>query len=100
MEQITQGDLRAMAIYTIPIIPLILMPVAEVNQVNKTIKTAQYVDDLTTAGAIICLRNWWKILCRLRPTFGHFPDGSKLWLIANVMVDCKGKSGAKSSVYF
>ena len=81
MEGTTQGDPTAMAIYAIAIIPLILMLVAEANQVDNTTKTAAYADDLTAAGTIMHLRNWWETLCRLGPKFGYFPEGSKSWLI-------------------
>ena len=81
MEETTQGDHTAMAIYAIAIIPLILMLVAEANQVDNTTKTAAYADDLTAAGTIMRLRNWWETLCRLGPKFGYFPEGSKSWLI-------------------
>ena len=70
-----------MAIYAIAIIPLVLTLVAVANQVDNTTKTAAYADDLTAAGTIIHLRNWWETLCRLEPKFGYFPEGSKSWLI-------------------
>ena len=57
------------------------MLVAEANQVDNTTKTAAYADDLTAAGTIMRLRNWWETLCRLGPKFGYFPEGSKSWLI-------------------
>ena len=81
MEGTTQGNPSAMAIYAIAIIPLILLLVAEANQVDNTTKTAAYPDDLTAAGTTMGLRNWWETLCRLRPKFGYFPEGSKSWLI-------------------
>ena len=80
-EGTTQGDPTAMAIYAIAIILFILMLVAEANQVDITTKTAAYADDLTATGTIMHLRNWWETLCRLGPTFGYFPEGSKSWLI-------------------
>ena len=42
MEETTQDDPTAMAIYTMAIIPLMLMLVAESNQVDNTTKTAAY----------------------------------------------------------
>ena len=61
MERTTQGDPTAMAIYAIAIIPLVLMLVEEASQVDNTTKTAAYADDLTAAGIIIRLRNWWLV---------------------------------------
>ena len=81
MEGTTQGDPAAMAIYAIAIMPLIFMLVAEANQVDNTTKTAAYADDLTAAGTIMRLRNWWETLCRRGPKFGYFPEGNKSWLI-------------------
>ena len=94
MEGATQGDLTAMAIYAIAIIPYILTLVAEANQVDCTTKIAAYADDLTSAGTIMRLRNWWETLCRLGPKFGYFPEGSKSWLIV------KGKGVQKAQSVF
>ena len=80
MDRTLQGDPTAMAIHAIAIIPLTLMLVAEANQVDNTTKTAAYADDLTAAGTIMRLRNWWQTLCRLGTKFGYFPEGSKSWL--------------------
>ena len=60
MEGTAQGDPTTMAIYTISIIPLVLMLLAEAKQVDNTIKSAAHADDLTAAGAILCLN-----VCRL-----------------------------------
>ena len=70
MEGTTQGDPAAKVIYAIAIIPLILMLVEIKIQ-----------DDLTVAG----IRIWWNTLCRLGPKFGYFPEGSKSWIINNVL---------------
>ena len=48
------------------------MLVAEANQVDNTTKAAAYADDLTAAGTIMHLRNWWEMLCKLGPKFGYF----------------------------
>ena len=42
----------------ITIIPNILKIIAEANQVYNNTKTAEYADDLTTAGVIMSLKNW------------------------------------------
>ena len=53
------------------------MLVAEDNQVDNSTKTAAYADNLTAAGTIMHLRNWWAALCRMGPKFGYFLEGSK-----------------------
>ena len=73
------------------------MLVAETNQVDSTNTTAAYADDLTVAGAIINLRNWWETLCRLEPKFGYFPEGSKPWLIVKEKVAQKAQSVFKDT---
>ena len=59
MEETTQGDLSAMVIYTIAIIPLMSMLAKEASQVDNTTKTTACANDLTGAGSIVRLRNWW-----------------------------------------
>ena len=86
MEGTTQSDPTAMAIYAIALTPLILLLVAQANQVNNTTKTASNPADLTAAGTIMRLRNWWEALCRLGPKFRYFPEGSKSWLIVKKKV--------------
>ena len=46
--------------HAIAITRLVLLLDAEANQGDYTTKTAAYADDLTAAGTIIGLRNWWE----------------------------------------
>ena len=80
-EGTTQGDPIAMAVYAIAIIPMILMIVDITSKIDESTKTAAYADDVTAAGKIIQLKNWWKTLCNLGPKFGYYPEASKSWLI-------------------
>ena len=80
-EGTTQGDPIAMAVYAIAIIPMILMIVDITSKTDDSTKTAAYADDVTAAGKIIQLKNWWKTLCILDPKFGYYPKASKPWLI-------------------
>ena len=76
-EGTTQGDPASMAIYAIAIIPLILM----LLEISLPVKSAAYADDLTSAGALKNLKNWWTNLLDLGPKFGYSPEASKSWLI-------------------
>ena len=79
-EGTTEGDPIAMAVYAIAIIPMILMIVDITSKINDSTKTAAYAD-VTAAGKIIQLQNWWKTLCIPGPKFGYYPEASKSWLI-------------------
>ena len=80
-DETTQGGPIAMAVYAIAIIPMILMIVDITSKIDDSTKTAAYADDVTAAGKIIQLKNWWKTLCILGPKFGYYPEASKSWLI-------------------
>ena len=80
-EGTTQGDPIAMAVYAIVIIPMILLTVYITSKVNDSTKTATYADDVTAAGKIIQLKNWWKKPCILDPKFRYYPEALKSWLI-------------------
>ena len=69
-----------MGVYAIAIIPMILMIVDITRKIDDSTKTAAY-DDVSAAGKIIQLKNWWKKLCILGPKFGYYPEASKSWLI-------------------
>ena len=54
-----------MAVYAIAVIPLIQMIVDITRTIDDSTKTGAYADDVTSAGKIIQLKNWWKTLCML-----------------------------------
>ena len=70
-----------MALYTIAIIQMILMIVDITSKIYDSTKTAAYADDVTAAGRITQLKNWWKTLCILGLNFGYYPGASKSQLI-------------------
>ena len=76
-EETTQGGPIAMALYTIAIIQMILMIVDITSKIYDSTKTAAYADDVTAAGRITQLKNWWKTLCILGLNFGYYPGASK-----------------------
>ena len=76
-EGTTQRDPIAIDVYAIAIIPTILMIVDITSKFDDSTKTAAYADDVTAAGKIIQLNNWWKTLCMLGPKFGYYPEASK-----------------------
>lgn len=86
MEGTTKSDPTAMVIYTMAIIPLVLMLVEEASQVDNSTKIVACAGDLTAAGTVMRLRNWWDTLYRLGHKFGYFLEGSKSCLIAKVKV--------------
>ena len=63
-----------MAVYAIAIIPMILMIV---DITSKTDDSTAYDDDVTAAGKVIELKNWWKTLSILGPKFRYYPEASK-----------------------
>ena len=80
-EGTIQVDPITLAVYAIAIIPMILMTVDITSKIDDSTKSAAYVDDVTAAGKIIQLKNWWKTLCMLGPKFGYYSETSKSWLI-------------------
>ena len=60
---------------------MILIIVDITSKIDDSTKAAAYADDVTAAGKIIQLKNWWKMLCLLGPKFGYYPEASKSWLI-------------------
>ena len=75
-----------MAVYAIAIILMILMIVDITSKTDDSTKTAAYTDDVTAAGKIIQLKNWWRPLCMVGPKFWILPRSIK------IMVNCKRKS--------
>ena len=90
-EGTTQGDLVAMAIYTLSVIPLMLMVLEITNtNTNSDAKMVAYADDFSAAGSVWSLKYWWGTLCELGPKFGYFLQPKKSWLI--VKSDCFDKA--------
>ena len=73
-EGTTQGDLLAMAMYTIGTLPLI-------SKLQGIVLQCWYTDDSATVGNILNLKWWWNVLLVLGPRYGYFPNGTKSLLV-------------------
>lgn len=78
-EGTTQGDPISMAIYAIGINPMLSCLMSSYNRFK--IRQVAFADDLSGAGSLQELKNWWKYLCEIGPSFGYFPNPNKSWLI-------------------
>jgi hypothetical protein len=76
-EGTTQGDPIAMAIYAMGSAPLLNK--LKTNSIGST--QIAYADDLTSAGKIQGLRQWWDQVVIEGPKYGYYPEPSKTWLI-------------------
>jgi hypothetical protein len=77
MEETTQGDPLAMAMYALAISPLI-------NSLNEKAPNASQVwfaDDSNAAGSLEALRNWWQHLADIGPEYGYFPNARKITIV-------------------
>ncbi|XP_066921132.1 uncharacterized protein [Clytia hemisphaerica] len=78
-EGTTQGDPLGMAIYALGITPMMnIMLMAIADKHNKMVG---FADDITAAGDIQSLKQWWDLLLEIGPAYGYFPQPSKSWLI-------------------
>ena len=74
-EGTTQGDLLAMAMYSISATPLI-------NDLQGPhVRQVWFADDATAGGSLTGLHKWWSGLQSLGPSYGYFVNASKTWLI-------------------
>lgn len=80
-EGTTQGDPTAMAIYALGIMPLLTQLINTMEEQKYDIKIVAYADDITGAGKLDELQNWWSALNIYGPKFGYNPQGQKSWLI-------------------
>ena len=76
-EGTTQGDPVAMAMYSIGLTPL----QNETNLENTGVRQVAYADDLTGAGKVSDLKQWWDKVTELGPEVGYFPNARKFILI-------------------
>ena len=74
-EGTTQGDPSSMAIYALGILPLIT------GISTEGVKHVAFADDLSGAGKLDRLRQWWQKVNQIGPYLGYFPNASKSWLI-------------------
>ena len=77
MEGTTQGDPIAMAMYA-----LSLSVLQDVTSYEKTnVKQVAYADDLSGAGKITDLKEWWNMVNEHGPNIGYTPNAAKSVLI-------------------
>ena len=84
-EGTTQGDPLAMGMYAIGMDPLL-------NSLqNNVVISVAFADDLTGAGKLSELKQWWDETCKVGPTIGYYPKSSKSWLIVKDKFEAKAK---------
>ena len=76
-EGTTQGDPLAMLMYAMATIPLIKKLKSNVNDVNQV----WYADDVSDAGKVNRLREWWDLINREGLKYGYYTNASKTWLV-------------------
>lgn len=77
MEGTTQGDPVAMAMYAIGLSVL----QDELAYEKTHVKQVAYADDLSGAGTITDLKDWWDLVTENGPTIGYTPNAAKSVLI-------------------
>ena len=83
-EGTTQGDPTAMPIYALGIVPLMLIIVVisePMNSPDSKARQSAYADDLSGAGKIEQLKEWWDSILYYGPFIGYYAKPSKSWLI-------------------
>ena len=80
MEGCTQGDVAAMAFYTLAVQPL-TSELADVASNIGNCRQVWYADDSMSAGKLMSIRHWWDALCEKGPDYGYYPKPSKTILI-------------------
>ena len=101
-EGTTQGDPLAMAMYALAVTPLI----NSLRHHQPDVSQAWFADDVTAAGQLAPLLQWWKQLLSLGPLYGYHPNAAKTYLIVkpqlydsakqlfqdtNVQITCHGQ---------
>ena len=76
-EGTTQGDPVAMAMYAIGLSKL----QSKISYETTQVKQVAYADDLTGAGNIKKLREWWELILKHGPPQGYCPNARKSILI-------------------
>ena len=75
-EGATQGNLLAMPVYELATVPVRreLSTISEIRQVL-------YADDSGADGKISGIHQWWDTLTSCGPSFGHFANAKKTWVL-------------------
>ena len=76
-EGTTQGDNLAMSFYALGTIPLLnMLQISSPNVSNVCL-----ADDITGAGSLVNLKNWWATIISKGSNIGYYVNESKSWLI-------------------
>ena len=80
-EETTQGDPAAMGAYALGILQLIkfLLQFINLNQMNA--KEVVFADDLSVAGNLNSIKDYWDKLTAIGQKYGYFPKPTKSYLI-------------------
>ncbi|XP_066916388.1 uncharacterized protein [Clytia hemisphaerica] len=78
-EGTTQGDPLGMAIYALGVTPMLNILLFRIN--NQHNRMVAFADDITAAGTLEALKQWWDHLLEIGPSYGYFPQPTKSWLI-------------------
>ena len=82
-EGTTQGDPTSMGTYALGVTPLLhfLHEFILINEHRS--KEVAFADDLTAAGNIKQIKQYWELLLQVGPNYGYYPKLSKSHLIVN-----------------
>lgn len=75
-EGTTQEDPLALSMYAIS-----LQPLMSLLQNRSTAKQCWFADDVTIAGSLEEVKQWWDELREAGPTLGYYPNSKKCWLV-------------------
>jgi hypothetical protein len=70
----TQGDVAAMAFYSLGIRPLTSRLIDAID--SNSCKQMWYADDSNAIGKLLQVRKCWDILCYIGPSYGYYPKSS------------------------
>ena len=92
-EGTIQGDPLAMPMYALATVPLL-------KRFPGDIKQIWYADDTCACGKLGRLHQWWQCLCSVGPSYGHFVNALKAWLVTkeNLLPDAAKQLFADSGV--
>ena len=79
LEGTTQGDPTAMATYALGLTPLLEELLH--FELLHTVKLVAFAGDLTGAGKLQSLKQWWEKLAEIGPKYGYYPQSKKSYVI-------------------
>ena len=73
----TQGDSTSMGAYALGILPLLLFLPDFISANKLNVIEVAFADDLTAAGKLSNIKDYWSQLTSVGPKYGYFPKASK-----------------------